>query len=232
MREAGSDDCQGRPEPMAEGGYDDDVGSRDDDGADQGPTAPAPAVASVTHCHDTKFSIDDDMASEEDVAKSGASDVSEETITSAAAAVASKLERSQGETRKSMDGSAEEAESRAKVVNENISSLPPRLKMGKTIDAKAPMSTNSPPPVKQPESTSVTSEPTPDGDADFGPFVEPVVDSEWNPFGDDENLDESQADNPPFSHVVAEEELDNLRKAIDSEYEMALEDHEISWRAR
>ena len=94
----------------------------------------------------------------------------------------------------------------------------------------------------------------------FGPFADPIVDPEWSPFGagggeedvpqsreagedgeaslfriDDDDNDDSPVgggEESPSILTAEEEELDGLRKTLDSEYDRAIEDQEISWKAR
>lgn len=78
--------------------------------------------------------------------------------------------------------------------------------------------------------------------SDFGPFVNPAdAKTEWNPFdGDNAPLemfqitdgDDSNNEQTGVTDSVAEEELNRLRMIFDSEYEKALQDQEISWKAR
>lgn len=96
-----------------------------------------------------------------------------------------------------------------------------------------PKKSNKPPQSQTPPSSA-------DDSSDFGPFVNKT---EWNPFdgnnaplemfqitdGDDgNNLDQTTGVTDSF----AEEELNRLRMIFDSEYEKALQDQEISWKAR
>lgn len=123
--------------------------------------------------------------------------------------------------------------------------LPPRITNVKASATKSPKAAAAPPPQSQKVADSV-----------FGPFVDPVVNAEWNPFGGgdlpgemfdvdaDESIDITNNTNEAGSNVhqsqlerssssaAAEAELDGLRRIFDSEYERALEDQEISWRAR
>jgi len=100
----------------------------------------------------------------------------------------------------------------------------------------------------------------------FGPFSDPVINPEWNPFEEEDvnsstegrttsalfRIDDDDDDNDKLDkrtkrrgksnnkissstttkQSVEEEQLENLRKILDSEYARALEDQEISWRAR
>jgi len=113
----------------------------------------------------------------------------------------------------------------------------------------------------------------------FGPFVDPIINSDWNPFSDDNNdnneigvggerqrhgqrfaVDDDIKDQPTSQRnnvanggegtssglkrssssqqqqqtdkQTSEVEINSLRQIFDSEYERALEDQEISWRAR
>mmetsp|Transcript_3677 Transcript_3677/g.8150 ORF Transcript_3677/g.8150 Transcript_3677/m.8150 type:complete len:828 (-) Transcript_3677:152-2635(-) len=133
--------------------------------------------------------------------------------------------------------------------NEKPSSSPRRLQKMKIPNArspKSPASQSSPTPHNSmPQSRRSPKEPEND-ESDFGPFE----DSEWNPFGgedipgdmfhvDDDIQDKSNNNNGAYERKAstsltqtAEAELDSLRRVFDSEYERALEDQEISWRAR
>lgn len=115
------------------------------------------------------------------------------------------------------------------------------------------------------DSNSNNSDDENEEESTFGPFVDPIINSEWNPFeeddasegrtssalfridnDDDNNDDDDQLDKRTSKRrgksndkiksssrtQSVEEELENLRKILDSEYDRALEDQEISWRAR
>ena len=104
----------------------------------------------------------------------------------------------------------------------------------------------------------------------FGPFVDPIINSDWNPFSDDNTegngerfaVDDDIKEQPTSQRnnggegsstglkrsssqqqhntngtngsdkQNSEVEINSLRQIFDSEYERALEDQEISWRAR
>lgn len=81
--------------------------------------------------------------------------------------------------------------------------------------------------------------------SDFGPFVNPdAATTDWNPFdgdnapsemfqiADDDDSSNNRNQNNGLTDSVAEEELNRLRMVFDSEYEKALQDQEISWKAR
>ena len=119
-------------------------------------------------------------------------------------------------------------ESPSKITNSNNKSLshshtPPK-------SSKKPQSQTPPPPA------------TPDSSDDFGPFVNPAAaNTEWNPFDGDAAPsemfqiadDDDNTVNPAnVTDAVAEEEINRLRMIFDSEYEKALQDQEISWKAR
>lgn len=249
MAEAELDDDQGHPEVAT---AQDDVRSSDDDGVERSATTSTAAIAvAVSPENDSTqlFSIDDESTSEDgmdvqpivddDSEKSGASGTAVESSAASGTGPLSQHKHKMGE----QDGRTNPAESdmiksrdratataaavdrEAEQANESISSLPPMLKKDKATNDKPTPQSVRPPPAELHKSKSI------DGEAEFGPFVEPDVNSEWNPFGNGDDNDEIQATNQPFS-LIAEDELENLRRAIDSEYEVALEDHEISWKAR
>ena len=115
-------------------------------------------------------------------------------------------------------------------------------------------------PIPQSQKSPSPSETTAEGNNNdqspslFGPFIETIINSDdWNPFGENDNnnaamfdVDEDMHDDKntattsningerPTSPTQqsSEAELDSLRRVFDSEYERALEDQEISWRAR
>ena len=79
--------------------------------------------------------------------------------------------------------------------------------------------------------------------SDFGPFVDPAAaKTEWNPFDGDiapsemfqiaDDDDSNNINQTGVTDSVAEDELNRLRMVFDSEYEKALQDQEISWKAR
>jgi len=135
---------------------------------------------------------------------------------------------------------------------------PPRLNEAKTSNARPRNSPSSPTETQKSMPQSRRSPVHKEGENDesvFGPFVAPVVESEWNPFGeksdgasgemfhvDDDDVREQSNNsqgNGPYqkktslgSAQTSEAELDGLRRVFDSEYERAIEDQEISWRAR
>lgn len=94
----------------------------------------------------------------------------------------------------------------------------------------------------KPQSQTPPAPATPDSSDDFGPFVNPAaVNTEWNPFDGDAAPsemfqiadDDDNTENPAtVTDSVAEEEINRLRMIFDSEYEKALQDQEISWKAR
>jgi hypothetical protein len=251
MVEAGLEDDRGdRGRPEVAVTAQDDVRSGDDDVADRSATtSPSPAAASAAPENDTNrlFSIDDESTSEDgmDVQPIDDDDAEQSgdlgsAVESSEASVAGSIKSAQAQDVRTNPAERDKIKSgdRAKAkaptaavareaeeANDNIPSPPPRLKKDKAANDKPTPQSVHPPPAELHKSKST------DGEAEFGPFVESDVTSDWNPFGNRDDTDDVQATNQPFS-LIAEDELDNLRKAIDSEYEIALEDHEISWKAR
>mmetsp|Transcript_3860 Transcript_3860/g.6365 ORF Transcript_3860/g.6365 Transcript_3860/m.6365 type:complete len:785 (-) Transcript_3860:588-2942(-) len=105
---------------------------------------------------------------------------------------------------------------------------------------KIPIDSYTPKKSKKPQSQTP---PSSVDSSDFGPFVNPsAAATEWNPFDGDNAPTEmfqiaDDDDSNSINHTgvmdsVAEEELNRLRMVFDSEYEKALQDQEISWKAR
>ena len=238
MEESDVDDDRGRPEAVAsscDDGVGIGIGDHGDDGAGTGattsPTVVASASAAQDHANDTAqsmlFSIDDDSTSEDgvtpqpiDAYAAEKSDASSIVVDSSTATEAGSMKTKPGQSIPAKSDTIKSGDDAAAAG---------QAKKDEITKSKVPESLELPPAAPQ-KSTSHVSKLTHDGEADFGPFVEPHDSSEWNPFGD-EDANVAQDNDQPFS-FIAEEELDNLRKAIDSEYEIALEDHEISWKAR
>jgi voltage-gated potassium channel len=91
------------------------------------------------------------------------------------------------------------------------------------------------------KSNKPQSQTPPSDSSDFGPLVNRAGSkTEWNPFdGNSAPLEMFQITDGDDNHQttgvmdsVAEEELNKLRMIFDSEYEKALQDQEISWKAR
>jgi len=134
---------------------------------------------------------------------------------------------------------------------------PPKTKVTAKVEANDKQS--------EPAETVVTSPSL------FGPFVDPLINSDWNPFSDDNNegngerfaVDDDIKEQSTSQRInvanggegtssgglkrssssqqqqqqqtdkqTSEVEINSLRQIFDSEYERALEDQEISWRAR
>ena len=132
-------------------------------------------------------------------------------------------------------------------MNDTINNLmsPPRVSGAKVAAAsleptKKISLSYTPKKTKKPQSQTP---PSSVDSSDFGPFVDPAAaKADWNPFDGDAPAEMFQISDDDDSknsdrtrgvtNAVAEEELHKLRKIFDSEYEKALQDQEISWKAR
>ncbi len=231
MKESDLDDDRGRPERMTSA-RDDDAHFGDDDKDRDDPTTSAVASQAHDYEDDTTvlFSIDDDSTLDDGMGPQPF-DGDATNNSGAAGTAAESTATVAGPTQPEQSGISHPAKSNTIIEGDNAAAVARDAgepKKNQATHSNLPESFQPPHTKEQSKSNELKS--TIDGDAEFGPFVEPENNSEWNPFGDGES-DKVQATNQQFS-LIAEDEIDNLRKAIDSEYEMALEDHEISWKAR
>jgi len=217
---------------------------------------------SVTNKKNSNLGMEDQpLANGEDIAKSGTVDIRAETGADKnvahdnMATAASKPRPSSNLTQSVTNNQVDDEPTATANDDANPNSSPPRrLNEFKNPDAKL---AHSPPSSYTSQKSMPQSRTSPtegeNDESDFGPFVDPVEDSEWNPFGGediasggmfhvDDDIKESSnttQNNGLYERTAStsstqtpEAELDSLRRVFDSEYERALQDQEISWRAR
>ena len=119
-------------------------------------------------------------------------------------------------------------------------------KEGQHVPPEHATSPQAPPLPNRPSPSSLKKRGSTDG-TEFGEFVSRPDEEAWNPFdGGDISPTEfciDEDDEPPSAALAIkrkastssqskQDELDSLRRVFDSEYERALEDQDISWKAR